>query len=161
MIRSLFLSLVLLSTATAFAASPAPSAYPYEARLNAGPVKVAQKVEAELSEDVLTQLRSDFGNIQLVDDLNADIDFTIFESPAAQVRSINTMNVSSADERTDPANLLDNNKLTSFGFDQKIDANTPATIIIDFGEVVNLHRIELSPTLFYCRTRSSLPITFW
>lgn len=145
MIRFLFTLLLTVASVSAFAAAPAPSSYPYQARLNAAPVKTDQRVAAPLTTPVLSQLRPDFGNLQLVDDLNANIEFVVFDQPAGPVRSINTLNVSSADERTDPANLLDNNKLTPFGFDQKVDAENPATITIDFGKMVELHRIELWP----------------
>ncbi len=143
------LSTLLLSTFlvhTAFAAAPSPSAYPYVAALNAGPVEISQRIEATLPTSMLRFIRPDYGNVQVLDDLNGQPKFVVFDEPAGPVRKLGTIELSSSAEDSEPKNLLDDNRLTTFSFDQKVEANNPATILVDFGELVELHRIELWPT---------------
>lgn len=140
-----FLLLNTFLVQAAFAAAPSPSDYPYIASLNTGPVKVTQVLEAKIATEALNLIRTNFGNLQILDDLNAEVPFTVFDTPASPVRSINTMDVSSALLETNPSNLLDDNRLTEFAFDQKITAENPATITIDFGKIIELHRIEMWP----------------
>lgn len=132
-------------TQAVFAAAPNPTAYPYEARLNAGPTQIAQVVETTLSNEILNLVREDFGNLQVLDDLNAAVPFSIWSHEARQVPELRAIELSSADERTPGGNLFDDNRLTEFGFDQKITADEPATILIDFGKIMHLHRFELWP----------------
>jgi len=129
------------------AAAPAPAKYPYSASLKAGPTQVAQSVEAKIDQATLRHIRPDFGNIQVLDDLNAEIPFAVFDVPAGPVRAGSSVEVSSSrDEDIAPAVLFDNNRLTAYPFSDRIEANDPATILVDFGTLVSLHRIELWPT---------------
>ena len=142
----LFLLPSIFFVQVALAAAPNPSEYAYEARLNTGPVQQNQVIKATLSREILQQTGVDFGNLQVLDDLNAEVPFTLFDSPAAPVRTLGKFKVSSADEQTPPENLLDDNRLTAFAFDQKIDAQSAAVITLDFGKIVDLHRLEIWPT---------------
>ena len=146
MSRFLLLLSAFIFSAHVQAAAPSPADYLYEARLNTGPMKVSQVIKAPLSEDVLRHVAPNFGNLQLLDDLNGEPVFTLYDQPPAPIRSINKLKVSSNMEETPSENLLDDNRLTAFAFDQKIDANNPAVLTIDFGKMVNLHRLELWPT---------------
>lgn len=146
MSRFLLFILSISAMGTVFAAAPNPDQYLYEARLNTGPMQTQQVVRGTLSEDILRHTDSDFGNLQLLDELNAQPEFILYDVPAGPLRKINTLNVSSASLKTSPENLLDDNRLTEFAFDQTIDAENPAVITVDFGRLVNLHRIELWPT---------------
>jgi hypothetical protein len=143
------LSTLLMSTfcvQLASAAAPAPAAYPYVSGLNAGPVQVSQRVEATLPSSILRFVRSDYGNVQVLDDLNGEPDFTVYDVPAGPVRTVGTVELSSSAFEAEPKNLFDDNRLTTFAFDQQIEANSPATVLIDFGKLVELHRVELWPT---------------
>jgi hypothetical protein len=144
----------LLSTAVlsiifvqgAQAAAPAVSAYPYSARLNAGPVATSQVIEATMPASSLRFIREDFGNIQLVNERNEDVDFQLFDVPAGPIKRVNTIELSDSADEAIPENLFDDNRLTTFRFDERIEANSPATILVDFGKLTSLHRIELWPT---------------
>ena len=144
-----FLSTVALSiifVQSVQAAAPSPSAYPYSASLNAWPVQAPQKVEATLPEAALRFIRADFGNIQFVNDRNENVDFDLYDKPAGPVRKVNTIELSSSADEAIPENLFDDNRLTTFAFDERIEANSPATILVDFGALTALHRIEIWPT---------------
>ncbi|NCP67466.1 hypothetical protein GW832_04075 [bacterium] len=143
------LSTLLLSTffvQFASAAAPAPSAYPYMASLNAGPVEIEQRVQATLPSPSLRLIRTDYGNVQVLDDLNGEVNFIVFDEPAGPVRNVNAVELSTISDEQEPKNLFDDNRLTTFAFDQPLEANSPATIMVDFGKLVELHRIELWPT---------------
>lgn len=128
------------------AAAPAVSAYPYSARLNAGPTQAAQLVEATMPASTLRFMREDFGNIQLVNDRNEDVEFHLYDKPAGPVKKVNTIELSDAALEAVPENLFDDNRLTTFSFENRIEANSPATVLIDFGKLTALHRVEIWPT---------------
>ncbi len=146
---NILLSSVILSTIftqTLQAAAPAVSAYPYSARLNAGPTATTQVVEASLPAESLRFIREDFGNIQMVNDRNEDVIFDLYDKPAGPVKKVSKIELSDAALEAVPENLFDDNRLTSFAFKNRIEANSPATILIDFGELTALHRVEIWPT---------------
>ena len=128
------------------AAAPSPTEYPYSAGLNAGPLETQQIIEAKVDRDSLRLIREDFGNIQLLDDLNAEVPFTVYSQESGRVRSASSVELSAGREGFVSSNLLDDNRLTAFAFDDRIEADTPATILVDFGKLIELHRIEIWPT---------------
>lgn len=144
--KFLTLSLITFFAQSAQAAAPAPAEYPYSAHLKAGPVQVSQAVEAEIDQTSLRHIRPDFGNIQVLDDLNGEVPFRVFDVPAGPVKAGSSVVVSEPREEADPAVLFDNNRLTAYPFSDRIEANEPATILVDFGVPVALHRIEIWPT---------------
>lgn len=143
---SAFLLSIFLFHTVVQAAAPQPSAYPYQASLKAGPVKIQQRVEAKLPSKIIHFIRPDFGNVQVLDDRNDQPEFVIFTEPIERAGAINTVELSSENEESDPTYLFDNNRLTTFVFKNRIEAHQPDTILIDFGKLVELHRIEIWPT---------------
>ena len=128
------------------AAAPAPALYPFTANLNAGPTQTDQVIEAKLNSEALRHILSDFGNLQILDDLNAEIDFVVYDEPAGRVKSAESIDVSSVRDEFDPKFLVDDSRITLFAFDDRLEANEPATILVDFGALVELHRIEIWPS---------------
>lgn len=146
-INTLF-SVVVLSTIfvqTLHAAAPDVSAYPYSARLNAGPTAATQVIEASMPAESLRFVREDFGNIQLVNDRNEDVVFDLYDKPSGPLKKVNTIELSDAELDAVPKNLFDDNRLTTFAFENRIEANSPATVLVDFGQLTALHRVEIWP----------------
>lgn len=142
------LSLLFLSTffvQSVQAAAPAVSEYAFEQKISTA-FDTEKSVEVLLNSKVVRENDTDFSRLQLVNANNEPVEFTLFDIPAKPVDLINSFKVSSFREDASPRNLLDNNRLTVFSFDEKIDGSNPSIIWIDFGRIIKLHRIELWPT---------------
>ncbi len=138
----LFLSIFCVQVANA--AAPNVSEYAFEQKVNTL-FDAKKMVGIELTEDVISNNDVDFSRLQLVNDQNEEVPFTLFDIPATQVDKLETLKVSSARNNVSPSNLLDDNRLTKFAFDEKSDGAEASTIWLDFGEIVYLHRLELWP----------------
>ncbi len=134
--------LSILFVQSVLAAAPSPDQYAFEQKLNFAPVSTEKTVKVTLNEDVLRHTATEFENFQVLNDLNGEAVFVLHPEAAGKVKEFGPINISSGMKETPGSNLLDDNRLTEFAFDQKVTSEEPATVFIDFGKIVNLHRLE-------------------
>lgn len=130
---------------SASAAAPNPSLYLYEKSLSAGTISQATQIAVPLDPEVTNQVDMDFSNIQIIDQDNNEVPFTLFDVPAEKVKFIETLQASSQKEG-DPHNIFDNNLLTEYSFDERVDGKGDSWVWLDLGTPRSIHQIKVYKT---------------
>lgn len=131
---------------TSFAAAPSPDKYRMIQKINISKITKNTTVKIPLGLDILKANDLDFGQLQLVDENNNPISFTIQETPAQKISEFANLELSSEKKEGTSHNLLDNNRLTEFEFDKNLEGKNPSTILVDFGKPTKLNRISFWDT---------------
>ncbi len=124
-------------------ASTEISQYGYEQRLQLAPVSTPTKIGVDLPLETRQAITPKFSNIQVYNARNETVPFDLFFARSERVTVIDEMTVSSVKKDNDPTNLLDNNRLTDFTFDERVDGSDASTILVDFGREIDLHQVKI------------------
>lgn len=119
------------------------SQYGYEQNVQFSPVSKTTSVSVTLPNEALQAINEKFSNLHLINARNEEIPFEVYYGDQAWVNTIDQVQVSSVKADNDPASLLDNNRLTEFTFDERVDGSGASTVLVDFGRILDLHRIKI------------------
>ncbi len=139
-ILSFFLSLLLVPT---LVSARGISQYPFvKDILGEGN---GETVSITFDKEVLSKVNKEVRNFHIFDQNNNGVLYDIFFEKPTRIRDLKVFEVSSAREETPDASILiDNDPLTSFGFDpQDGSKDDPASVILDLGAPQFLSRIEI------------------
>lgn len=140
--KILLLSLVVPFFCSVSLAAGQLSDYGYEQVIQLSPVAKSTTVGVVLPMETRAQINDKFSNLDLVNARNEKVAFDLYDREQGMVKEIERVTVSSIREGSDPATLFDNDRLTSFAFDEKVDGADASTILVDFGVPRDIHRIK-------------------
>ncbi len=143
--KILFTLSTFLLTPLALAAAPNPSLYPYSKDIKSFQLKNPTVIKASFDQPILTTIKEDYSNFQLINDNNEDVPFVLMDRFPKKVDSFNQITFSSA-KNDDPKNILDGNEFTSYAFDERVDGRNDSWVIFDLGSPKSIHTIEIIPT---------------
>ncbi len=141
--KKILLGFGLLSfVAVAQAAVPTVTDFPYEKEVQLPSFSNRQEIRIDLNQDILQTVNDRFGNFVLFDRQNTPIEYGIFFQNFHRVNSMKVIETSSQKGASVPAELVDDNVLTTFTFDERVDGRNASWLMIDLGEEVPLTRLE-------------------
>ena len=126
------------------AASPPVTQYPYEVQLIIpSNVQEGDKVFLNLPPEILQKVNLDFSNFNMFNHLNDPVDFSIFYEPFGKEKDFRVAGVSS--QRDNPQNLVDNDLLTSFAFNERADGKNDSWVILEFDSPLSINTVKFYP----------------
>lgn len=132
-----------------FAAAPDPSNYPYERELTIPSSAVGSSVEVVFPPQMVNAIKPNLANLQIIDAENNPVYFGVFtgESGKYLEGDVRIDDVSSGKEGSNSLALSDNDPLTSYEFDEKMDGKQDSWVLFDFSRPVPLNQIVIyTPT---------------
>ena len=125
------------------AATPTVADFPFEREIQLPSLSNRQEVQVNLERDVLQNLNERFGNIALFDKQNTPIKYSVFFRGFHRLDTVAVKGVSSQKEALSLSTIADDNVLTTFTFDERIDGRDASWVLLDLGEEVPLTRLEV------------------
>lgn len=142
--KKIFLGFGILSFfGVAHAALPVIADFPFERDVQLPSFSAKEEVQLELDRDVLQSINDRFGNIALFDQQNASIEYGAFFQEFHRVKTAEVVAVSSEKGMSDSAAIIDDDVLTNFTFDERVDGRDASWVLLDLGEDVPLSRLEV------------------
>ncbi len=143
--KFLFPAVVLLNTffvQEIFAAAPSVAEFPYEKSVILPTFSQPIEVSLRLDEAIMHGINSKFSNFLLVDSQNQEVPFRLYWEELGRIENARVMEVSSQKEG-DMRELVDNDPLSTFVFDEKEDKRDPSWYLIDLGALDQVERINI------------------
>lgn len=142
--KKIFLGIGLLSViGFAQAAAPTVVDFPFEREVQLPFLSTQKEVRVDLDREVLQEVNDRFGNIALFDRQNTPIEYSVFFQDFHRVKKIDVLDVSSRKGGDNDLVIADDNVLTTFTFDERVDGRDASWALLDLGEDVPLSRLEI------------------
>ena len=126
------------------AATPLPDVYPYESRIVIPRADESDVViQVPLSPEILRAIDFDFSNFNLFNSKNEQVDFSLYSESFGKEKKLNVVDISS--QKESPVHLIDNNLLTSFGFDERVDGKGASWVLLAFESPLSVNTVKLFP----------------
>lgn len=136
---------VFFATGAAAAAND-PTNYPFLKKIQIPAVSSQQTAELIFDTEMFRAVDEDFKNFTILTAKNDPVEFDVFFEKFHRAQNIEVIETSS--ERSgDPENLVDDNTITSFKFDERVDGTGASWALLDLGETAPLSRIETVVTV--------------
>ena len=144
MLKKTFIVLLsFLSLNIVWAASPRVSDYLYESRIVLSSTNTQGVNYFSLSPEILQKINLDFSNFNLFNLNNDSIDFSLFYEPYGKIKNMKVSDISS--QKDNPMHLIDNNLLTSFSFDERVDGKENSWVLLEFESPISLNTVYIYP----------------
>lgn len=141
--KKILLGFGLLSVVTVVqAAMPTVVDFPYEQEVQLPSLSASEEVRIDLTQEVLQSVNERFGNFVIFDRQNTPVEYGVFFQDFHRVNTMRVIETSSQKGDSSIEMLVDDNVLTTFSFDERIDGRDASWAIIDLGEAVPLTRLE-------------------
>jgi len=105
------------------------------------------EVKVPLDKEILRNIKPDFSNFAIFDELNQNVDFEVYLEKFKQLDNIKVLDVSSMREvegrEAKKSDIADNNHFTVFNFSERIDRANASWALFDLGKAYPLARIEI------------------
>lgn len=121
--------------------TPLAAEYPFVKKVVLPSFQGTQEVKIVLGEETLQKINQRFSNVSLFNDQNEELDFAAHYSNVHTIKDPLVLQTSSARLGLREY-LVDDNVLTTFGFNERRDGNGPSWALIDLGEITPVNRIE-------------------
>lgn len=142
--KHILLGIGLLSlTGVVQAALPTVVDFPFERAIQLPSLSAREEVRVDLDREVLQEVNNRFGNIALFDRQNTPIEYSVFFQDFHRLSSPTVKEVSSQKGDMTMAALSDDDVLTTFTFDERVDGREASWALLDLGENVPLTRLEI------------------
>lgn len=129
-------------TTVAHAAIPTVTDFPFEKEVQLPSLSSAETVQVPFDLELINAVSSRLGNISLYDKENTAIEYDVFFQDFYRIKNAQAVEVSSARMGSDNQLLVDNNVLTTFVFDERVDGRNASWVLIDLGKALPLTRLE-------------------
>ncbi len=134
---------MLLGISLVYAAIPTVSDFPFEREILLPSSTTTGMVEVKLDTETLQIINERLSNIALFDKENTPIAYDVFFRDFYRVKNAHVETVSSARVENDPQFLIDDNVLTTFSFDERVDGREASWALIDLEKELPLTRLEI------------------
>ncbi len=122
---------------------PDPTDFPFERKVVL-PQGSSGNIELALSPAVMQKINENFSNFNIVNSKNEEVPFSLFAKPTGKTKDLKIAKISS--QKSDsPQNLIDNDPLTEFSFDERVDGKNDSWVLIDLGSMMSINRIKVLP----------------
>lgn len=128
---------------TASAAVPTANDFPYSKEVKLPHLTTTTEIQVNLGQDTLQKLNERFGNVVVFDKNNTPLDFDVFFQDFHRVKNLIVKEISSGRRDMDKSHIADDDILTSYAFDEKVDGRDASWVLLDLGKQVPLTRIEI------------------
>ncbi|MCF7906213.1 thrombospondin type 3 repeat-containing protein [Candidatus Gracilibacteria bacterium] len=145
-IPAFFFSL-FFSSSSVLAAVPGITEFPYEKTIIVPNVSSPTRVKVRLDETVMQAINQRFANFALLDARNEEVPFQVLYQEAGPIDE-NELRITgvSSHKSGDSKDLIDNDVLTVYSFDEKRDRQDPSWFLVDLGEPQRLVRARIYDT---------------
>ena len=125
----------------AVGARPTAIDYPFEKKVILPKMANAAEIRIDLGQELLGKINQRFSNFSIFDNDNEELDFTLFYTDVHHVK--NPVVIETSSRRADNLqNLVDDNVLTPFVFDERTDGADDSWMLIDLGEIVPIRNFS-------------------
>ncbi len=121
---------------------PAPIDFAFEKGVVISSGTAGQEVAIPLDTEILNAVDERFGNFGIYSKENEALPFSLFYENFGRVDDATVIDISSS-KRGKPQDMLDDNQLTAFQFDERTDKNEASWVLIDLGKLKPLNRAEI------------------
>ncbi len=106
-----------------------------------------REVKIPLDKEVFKNVKRDFSNFAIFDELNQNVDFEVYLEKFKTLKDVKVLDVSSMREQEGrkalKSDIADDNHFTVFNFSERIDRANPSWVLFDLGAGYPLGRIEI------------------
>ena len=141
--KNLILSLGVLTSSLLFAAAPNNNLYPYERAIQIPSISKTKDIEVKFDDQLIYKTSEDLGKLKIIDSLNNEVQFEIFQKKAGKLKKLKPLQISSIKDGLDKSYISDGNHLSTFIFNEKIDGNNSSWVIFDLNKPTNLSQISI------------------
>jgi len=127
------------------AAAPKALDFPYEKKVILPKNTGESNIQVLLSPESLRNINLKYSNIDVFDENNEEIPFDLFVQSVGKMKLLTVLETSSQ-KNSSMHSLADNNVMTEYAFDERIDGRGDSWVLIDLGESVSLNRVKILPT---------------
>jgi hypothetical protein len=121
---------------------PAPIDFAFEKNIIIPTGSTGQEISVPLDTEILNNVDERFGNFGIYSKENELIPYSLFYENFNRVKTAKILDISSA-KRGKVADMLDDNQLTAFQFDERVDQNEASWVLIDLGTLKPLNRADI------------------
>ena len=141
-ILAFFLGGVFCTPITFASVRPAPIDFAFEKGIIVPSNAIEQEFAIPLDNEILNNTDERFGNFGIYSKENEALPFSLFYENFSRVDDAKIVEVSSS-KQGNPSDMLDDNQLTGFQFNERIDQNDASWVILDLGKLKPLNRAEI------------------
>ncbi len=134
--------LSIFSVKTVFGGAPNVTSFPYQKDVIIPAVSWEQKVAIDLDDTTMHQVNQRFSNINIYDSQNEEVPFQVYYDEFARITDSIVLTTSSHKDGKVEF-LVDNDPLSTFIFDEKIDKADASWYIVDLGEPQRVVRAKI------------------
>ncbi len=149
MFKFILPAVVLLNTffvQNIFAGTPGVAEFPNEKTIILPELTEKTTVKLSLDENAMEEVNNRFSNFNLLDSQNEEVPFKLFYKEVERIAEGVTVIKTSSQKDGKPEYLIDNDVLTVFSFDEKVDRQDPSTFVIDLGQPLQIVRANIYDT---------------